>query len=329
VQAAAAANVTTIIKTTRLYGDLNTLFSTYALVDAVGRCTVATAGLVVSGAVATSSGFTGVAACTAPSAAGVGTCSFSAPGTWFVAAATGTVVVTAAYSGTVTATAPVAAFNLTAAPTAPTIASVGVVSGYITLPHSPRYAGDTISSAHRHLHGRQPADLVAGVGDVQRRSAQLRGWLAAAPLFNSPASSASSGFVSVAATGIKGTTTPASVTGTVAAALTLTFTVLASAPTGLCAACMSGMVGSLVNQGTITFLTNKPMPLFDDRSGWTSGSGQLYVAPVSLVGLYAYPSSLTSEWVNTAPLTGTNLSSALSRVRRVRHTSCDARRRAW
>jgi hypothetical protein len=133
-----------------------------------------------------------------------------------------------------------------------------------------------------------------------------------APLFNTPSvNSATAGTVSVAATGIKGSTPNSAVTGKVAAMLTLTFTVVASAPAGLAAGVMSGTVASLVNQGTITFLTNGVLSFADSRVGWQA-SGQLMVLTPAIVGVYAHMSAYASELVNTAPLTGSSVIAGLT-----------------
>jgi hypothetical protein len=151
------------------------------------------------------------------------------------------------------------------------------------LPQSPRYAGDTITV---------PIDFFTGANvltswqvSVAYNPAVLAYVPSAtAPLYNTPSESASSGLVSVAVTGIKASTAPASVTGTIASAVSFTFTVLADAPTGLTASVMTGTVGSMVNQGTITFVSNAALLFSDDRSGWAA-AGELAVAPVSVVGL--------------------------------------------
>ena len=113
--------------------------------------------------------------------------------------------------------------------------------------------------------------------------------------------------VTVAVTGIPGSTPAAAVTGAVAAVLTLKFTVVAAAPGGLCAAAVGGQVGALVNQGTITFLSNSPFRFFDLRGNWSAAAGALLVGVPTPAGLYAVAAGGAVDWVNTAPLSGANV----------------------
>jgi hypothetical protein len=92
--------------------------------------------------------------------------------------------------------------------------------------------------------------------------------------------------------------------------LTLTFTIAGGATVGMHAGAVSGTVVSLVNQGTITFLSNGVLQLTDDRSGWYA-SGELAVAVPAIVGLYAYAALYASERINTAPLTGAAVADSL------------------
>jgi hypothetical protein len=307
-RAASLAGVT--LRTPTLWRDAATFSAAYLLQDDVGRAQVALSGLSVTITVSGAADASITAACGAPSAtSGKGDCTGVLPAAWFSAAASGVAhaTVQVAYGGAPVATSAPLPLLLSKAPARDAASSPGV---YLSLPESPRLPGSTVG----------PIAVFGSTGGAALSSWSLScvfdarvlsfvGYTADAK-FNSPTvNAATPGVVSFAVIGKRADVTDAAVTGAAVVMLQgLTFAVVSTAPAGIATAALS-CVADLVNTGTHTFVSQAPASIGDARDGWAA-SGQLAVTLASPIGLYAYAAS--AELLNTAPLTGLPLSSAIT-----------------
>lgn len=308
--APAAAFAGVLPRTLTVWQDASTLSAAYLLQDAVGRPQVLLTGLSVS-LLLTGAGGSTTMSCGAPSAtSGKGDCTGSVPSSWFSnsTSSTASATVSASYSGTgVVATSSPFSITLSRSPVRASIAAAGM---YLSLPASPRYRGDTVGPLTVYAHTGGYALSSWTLTCTYNSTVLTYASYVSDSKFNAPtANTATAGTLSFAVTGKSSGTADAAVTGTAISLLQVSFTVASAAPGGVSAGALSCIANDLISTATLTFVSQTAASMSDDRDGWFT-SGRLTVALASPIGLYAYASS--AELINTAPFTGTAVTSAIT-----------------
>ncbi|KAJ1626334.1 hypothetical protein T492DRAFT_910200, partial [Pavlovales sp. CCMP2436] len=304
------ASVEIIMRTATVYADSSRVRVAYQARDSARRTSFLESGLAVLLRVELDgeqeqeqSSVSATATCTAADAGGIGLCTVDLGSSFFSTAleSSATVTVSAKYGQTTVATASLGSVALARSPVHAVLSSAGVLA---QMPASPVFAGDTFTVAVRaHTSGASYALMSFALLLEYNSSVLGSPSVSGSSLYSQPLTSvdAAVGRVSVNVLDTAGGVSSASVTGTNIALITVTFTVLSSAPAGVYSDVLSITATSFVNAGSITFLSDAAGIVLDHRDG-SYASGELAVEAVAAVGAHAYAAS--AELVNTAPLTG-------------------------
>ena len=309
----AAAEVRAVLKTPKVYHDEATVEVAYQLFDSTGRTAVLMEGLEVELrlTVLTAEGMASSKGCAVPDpATGVGLCSTEVGASWFSTSGpeTATAVVAASYSGSSRDVESVGeSLSLVKEPSFSSLAAAGM---FATLPHHPLLEGGTFSVAISANTDGQ--DLSVWVLDVAFDAGLLTYVSTATAAAYTPAVvTTGTGSLAMSTSGLRSGVAPALVTGDTVAVATLTFTVKQGADIAQHGNVLSFTVTQMVNQYSIAFGSGLAGQVNDERGG-AETEAQLTVSELAYAGIFAW--SPLNELVNTAPLTGVPVGTALSAV---------------
>ena len=313
ISADRASRAEMLLKTARVYHDETTVEVAYQLFDATGRTAVMTTGLTttlvlqVDDEVALSAS----AACSAPSAtSGVGLCSAEVATAWFSTGSDRSVTVTFSSEYAATGAAAVTASDnviLVQQPVPTALVAAGMIA---TFPHHPLLEADEFTvEVSANTASQALAVWVLSVSFDSGTLTHVK--TTTASTYIAAVVTTGTGSLSMSTSGLKSGTAASAITGDAVHVVSLTFQVKSGIAITSHSGVLSFTVTQMVNIYSIAFASGIAGRVSDERGG-THTAAQLTVASPSIVGLFAH--APLNEFVNTAPLTGTDVVIAISTV---------------
>ncbi|KAK3235409.1 hypothetical protein CYMTET_54389 [Cymbomonas tetramitiformis] len=314
-----AASISLLLRTSTIYVDNHVISAQYYVRDEDGRPQVTTGGITVD-LVITAGSTSLSSACSAPSSStGAATClytsnvlssEFSTSGD-----VTGSVKVQVLYSNTVVAESSSLTLTLGAEASHAALSEPSMV---ITMPYSPRFGGDSITSqvSARTTTSGGTEYVLGGFAAIVYYTSSILTYnsLSGDSKYTSPiVSSGTDGVINVVVSGLSSSTADADVTGTAVTLFTVAFSVVSSATIGTSSNVLSLSVYHMVTTANVEFARQKTGQVNDARGG-AQTQGQLTVTELIQVGIYAYAAQ--AELFNTAYLDGMDVTSSIT-VKRV------------
>ena len=309
-----ASEAIALVRTAVLYEGRNSLRVPYQLRDAAGNTQVLTSGLEVELTLRHEGGVLVRTVRPCPllsSASGIGECATLVPAEWFSVAATASVSITVRYGGGA-AVASISAGNVTLQPS---VSYAGLASAgmSVTMAQAPLFPTDQFGVRVDAHTGPEGYALLLWKFTLLYDASVLRlvSW-SYTTLYQTPTDfHDGAGELISLASGLGEGVSNAAVTGQSNLHLAdLVFEVVGSATADfLHNGVLNMTVDSMVNQGTLEYLSNVPAEIVDARGGGYT-SGELRVLPVSVAGLFA--SAVVAELVNTAVLDGVDVESTVA-----------------
>lgn len=297
-----AASISAILRTTTIYFDDSEVSVHYIVRDAVGRSKVLLTSLAVTMSITVST-CSQTVACNIPDATtGVGDCTAdgSSLGDCFVSTqdTVGGLVLSLNNGQTTSST------TLSIILARKTIYNSMTAAGMVTtLPMSPRYTGQTITSSAFVHTGGYALSAFSMTYTFNTNLMQFSSFTKD-PKFNNPATNVQSGRVTIAVTGIAAGTSISAVTGTRVAVGSAVFTVLTSASSTTFQDALVLYVESLVNANAFGFLSNTGGTV-ESLMNASSSAGSVQIVDREVRGIYAYLAN--AELFNTAVISGSSV----------------------
>ena len=296
-----------VVKETIVYHDDLSQKVAFQIVDAFGRPQIETSGLSVTMALVTSLGSSSSITCSTPSSTtGIGSCSTTISASWFSTANDVTVsaTVTASYGSVAALVSDTVTFTLEQEPTFTALSGAGMVA---VVPHHPVLPGTTYSvSITANTNGQALSVWVLSF--AFDTSVLTYSSTATSNLYTSAVVTTSTGKISMSTSGLSSGVSTGDVTGSDISIVTVKFRVSNSASVGAQSNSLSFVASQMVNQFSIAFASNVAGQINDERGG-AQTSCQTTVDEVSYLGIFSYAAN--HELVNTAPLDGTTVTSAI------------------
>ncbi len=278
--------------------------------DAEGNTQVDQAGLALQLVLHSAAAGASSAGCAVAAVTGLATCRLAVPSGWFASAGTVDVVLQLSYGGVVQAELGAGSVSLHAAPAHAQLAASGMT---LSLPTSPRFGGDQfVAEVSASLIGvayglmawqatlSYDAQLLSldayAVDAIWGDAATVEEAGSLGVLMNEPADTDPSN---------------AAVTGEGIPILSATFSVAEGATAGSHAGAVSLRVRSMLNFGNAFVAEEQDALVLDGRDGGAA-AGEVVVEAAVVQGLFAFFDGGSASLLNTAPLTGANVSTGVS-----------------
>ncbi|KAK3276506.1 hypothetical protein CYMTET_15425 [Cymbomonas tetramitiformis] len=312
-----ASAVGVVVRTASLFEDSAAIDVQYFLRDEAGRPQVAATGRVVQLRLQQlSGGEVQVVTCgSADSSTGGGRCSSDGAviSGWFQDASVEeiAVVVEVLYGNVQAAVSDSRTISLQAKVAHDPLASAGMD---LSLPRSPRFAGDVFVSQVSANTGGYALSTFGFVVSYDTEVLEMRSHAGDSKYLSPTVNDYTPGQLVVVTSGIAEGVTEADVTGTAIQVFSISFRVVAGASAERHSAAVTGTVQEMVSTSTVTIpgTVDARMQMNGEAAGAQS-NGQITVVAVAQVGVWAYASR--AELVNTAPLDGSDVSSAVTALR--------------